>query len=494
MQRTRHFSHGILGLSCWAIVLAHPKTALSQPVSVGPQTRVDNNPAGYQAKETAIAAGSSCRVVAAWNDYGPGTGGGRLGVGWSTNAGVTWSSQLLPAPPDEPSASGLGDPFCTRDKRTGDLWVGGLASTPGQAGHLIARLNSSGTGFLASKFVKVIDGDRGTLAVGQRFNDPTQGRVYLASWGKLTTSDPLHSILVRSTDSLGQIWNELPIDLDVQLGEYVALPRLQVGASGDLYMGYHSGGNIRFARSTNNGASFSTASQVATRMFVPSPDQFNPFIPGGLFRAVFYTCMAVGPDPAGPDPEPIYMCWWDRAGTFTDSCGLQTDLDLYLKKSLDQGATWSDLIQIALPGDQFLPAIEVDGAGRIHIAYYDAPLMACGARNCDGTPPGYFNNAYAYSNDGGMTWTTCTLSTDTQPPQCPCAGSCTPRPWDSQGGGNMFGGADYIGIGVGTNRAYPCYFSAVESCDSQNPADLNIYVHAISWTLAQCAPPPGGGQ
>ncbi len=66
----------------------------------------------------------------------------------------------------------------------------------------------------------------------------------------------------------------------------------------------------------------------------------------------------------------IYLVWEDISADID-----ARNWDIYMRYSDDQGNTWSDRIRVnpSEIGSQWMPDMEIDSNGNIHIVYYDAP-------------------------------------------------------------------------------------------------------------------------
>ncbi len=143
------------------------------------------------------------------------------------------------------------------------------------------------------------------------------------------------------------------------------------------------------------------------------------------------------------------------------------NVDLYFTKSTDQGLTWTTPVIInddaVPPGDQFFPWLELDQRGNLHLVFLDSSNTV----QDDDVEHGMLDAYYAFSDDGGDTWQEFRL---------------TPNSFDSADDGlnrsNQFLG-DYIGLGRGECRVYPCYLS------TQN-GDPDIYTHVVEVEAACC--------
>ena len=65
----------------------------------------------------------------------------------------------------------------------------------------------------------------------------------------------------------------------------------------------------------------------------------------------------------------LYLLWADTYENYTNS------LDVYLRYSDNFGATWSNRFRVNpnTNGDQWMPDMDIDSDGNLHIVYYNAP-------------------------------------------------------------------------------------------------------------------------
>ena len=150
-----------------------------------------------------------------------------------------------------------------------------------------------------------------------------------------------------------------------------------------------------------------------------------------------------------PNDGTLYAVFSDV--TDFDSSTGNYDVDIYFTKSDDSGLTWSDPPTIlnsdsTIPADQFMPWIEVDSFGRIHVVYYDTRSQL---QSDDGLTPAIAEVYYAFSDDGGDNWTDFPISP--QPFEIPDDAS----PLRTRIG-------DYIGIAVNNRTVHPIYMSTHE--------------------------------
>ncbi len=190
--------------------------------------------------------------------------------------------------------------------------------------------------------------------------------------------------LQTSTD-LGDTWGPT-----VGLGNGIGfLPR--IGPLGEVYVGFWDfGAGVRLRTSLDGGATVGSSILAATRMEIY--DTFStPHLPGE-FRAPPLNYLAVDPNTGR-----LYFVWFDT----TSVSGGETEVDLYITQSDNRGATWTSPAVFALPGDQFMPWLEVDETGRMHLLFLDTRHTA----QSDGDTVAFIDAYYAYSEDAGATWT-----------------------------------------------------------------------------------------
>jgi hypothetical protein len=326
-------------------------------------------------------------VTAAWNDYcDTDLGGGWMGFAFSRDRGESWTPSKIPGYPSDTSAEGVasplhgrqaeaGDPLLAFDNdgnlfaggiafnrvnpQNGDVWVATYASTPHPSGYpkdyLRTVVVGQGTPALAGIFE-----DKPELEVdrtGGRFD----GNVYIC-WSRFVGVGGRTKIsFSRSTDS-GRTFSR-PIELS--FGKDVQGCDIAIEHDGDVYVAWGTrqtpsaidAEGLAIARSTDGGASFAPAHQIArfTRYF-PSdgdrncgdgallcPSQFvffrvplEPRItadPSGMLPGVYATYNAV--DPATVVPSTTS---YSSAGA---NSGLVGRSVVYVIRSLDDGASWS---------------------------------------------------------------------------------------------------------------------------------------------------------
>ncbi|MEM9410386.1 MAG: dockerin type I domain-containing protein [Planctomycetota bacterium] len=397
--------------------------------NVGAQTRVDLGNAAPGNETTAIASEfSEDNIVTGWNDYRSGI---RSGFALSTDGGDTWQDFLVRPPGPNQNAT-EGDPMTAADNRTGTLWVGAI-SFGGGGGVYVARKRAADANFEPAVMAEVSSGaDKCWMAAGPNPSNAEETRLYVGyNEGLLVSTNEGDSFIGPTPFSeFGLGW----------------LPR--VGPNGELYISYWDVfDGIKLVRSFDGGATLEPPVRVATRMDVWGIDGTR--FPGS-FRVAPLATMAVD-----PNDGTIYVSYFDTTNIVSGN----SNVDVYLTKSTDQGSTWTTPIVVntdaAVPGDQFFSWLEVDTTGRVHLLFYDTRSVSQNDGQFGATIEAY----YAFSDDQGDSWTELVL---------------TPEPFNSadDGFGDGFIG-DYLGMAVTGSTAIPCYLSTQDGVS-------NIYIHKIT--------------
>src|SRR6266540_652277 len=355
-------------------------------------------------------------VVAAWNDYcDTDLGGGWMGIAFSGNRGESWTPSKIPGYPSDTSAEGAasplhgrqaeaGDPLLAFDNdgnlfaggiafnrvnpQNGDVWVATYASRPHASGYPKDYLRTVvvGTGTPA---LNGIFEDKPELEVdrtGGRFD----GNVYTC-WSRFVGFNGRTKIsFSRSTDS-GQTFST-PIELS--FGKDVQGCDIAIEHDGDVYVAWGTRNTpaaidaqgLAIARSTNGGASFQPAHQIATfTRYFPSdgardcgdgaflcPSEFVFFrVPlepritadqSGMLPGVFATYNAVDPATVVPSTSS-----YSSAGANSGFVGRSL---VYVIRSLNDGASFGGPVKVDQAGGvghQFFPDIDALGGKLVAI-------------------------------------------------------------------------------------------------------------------------------
>lgn len=419
LTKDKHILAVCLALACHAHVMGGGPT-------IGPWKRLDTGGGASPANETTVSSANRS-VVTAWNDGR--IGNWRIGYSLSHDGGQSWQEGILLSP-EAIATFSQADPFSTADPRTGDFWLGGLSARE-DGGLFVAHRPADSEAFeppvvvISASFV-----DKPWMAAGPIPGLANTTRLYIA-----------FNMGVVHSDDLGQTWN-VPNFLDSGIS---FLPR--VDANGVLYIAYRrfEDNNFWLAVSEDGGDSYDLR-LLAERMNI------GQFVPGE-YRVSEYCAIAID-----SDRGIVYALYSD----VTEVIGTEGHRDLFITKSSNKGISWSVPTIVSdsdfSPGDQFLPWLEVDNAGRLHLLWYDTRNVD----QLDDNEVGFVDAYYAFSEDGGENWSEYRL---------------TPRAFSSAGtfldGKSQFLG-DYLGMSVSDERIIPCYPEA-------RNGDLDIYTRVITY-------------
>jgi hypothetical protein len=223
-----------------------------------------------------------------------------------------------------------------------------------------------------------------------------------------------------------------------------SLPHPRVLPDGRLGMAYYraTDNQARFARSADEARSWSMDSRV--HGFA------SPLV--GLFDAV-PGAFRFAPLPVwarDPRTGTLYAVLPDVVAT----SGRERDVDLVLYRSFDDGQTWTPAaLNLGAPpySDQFAPWIELDGAGRVHLAWLETRPTPVG----DAAASAQVHAWYARSDDGGTTWTSQRLT------EAPIDSAVTQ--WSPFAPSlNMQFIGDYLALDVSDHAAYVAHPAALD--------------------------------
>jgi hypothetical protein len=192
---------------------------------------------------------------------------------------------------------------------------------------------------------------------------------------------------------------------------------------------------IRYAKSTDKGGSFSTPIDVAPIDPIPR------YLPNGNYRTPTMTMLDVD-NSGGNLSGSLYVTWADLS---------HGDADIFLAYSHDNGGSWTGPVRVNNDNesngiDQFFPAVSVSDEGYVHVTFYDR------RSDPDNVMLEYW---WAVSVDGGVTFPCQTNVTDTS----------------FNGDYSRDGDRDFIGdyTGVDTvNSTLACVW-----CDTREGSDSN---------------------
>jgi hypothetical protein len=339
----------------------------------------------------------------------------------STNAGRTWSSTLLPAPPGdrkaEHIASGPGKgTYCTEANQWGAIGPDGSEYVAYLASDKTARRPGRYGSFTTSVFVSYRDGvtapwsaprradptlntsgrgglgydDKPVIVVDTTTASPYRGRVYLA-WTRWTGPvDSPNSSTIESaySDDHGRHWSK-PTEVSATGGWGV---QFAVASDGTLFASWwNNGPALQVTRSTDGGNSYLPAQTFAS-------SEVYPFLLDGRGQVE-----AEPTEPVNPNPSmDIDRSHGRYHGRIYNAYSLPSNrgrlVHLTVLDQTDHGLFSRSFTRPQRAGsrDEFDPTVAVDqSSGTVWLCFY---LTAAGANRARAT------YSCTHSSDGGATW------------------------------------------------------------------------------------------
>jgi hypothetical protein len=358
-------------------------------------------------------------VVAGWNDYClTDLGAGWQGFAYSLDAGETWTNSIVPGYPMDTSAEGMasplfgthtdaGDPIAAFDT-DGNLFVGGISfnrvkpsngdvyvatygTDPHPSGYPVDYLRTVVVGQgTPSEVIGGIFQDKPMLEVDRTGGDH-DGNVYVC-WTRFTGAGQNKLYFSRSTDSGATFSQPIAISRSNEIKSVQGCD-IAVEADGDVYVTFRSftsNKNFRdglgFARSTDGGASFSTARLIRNIVpYAPADPTRDcgdgPFLcraefvfhrvpleprvtadQTGALAGIHLVYNEIRPNSIVPSDSTYSSAGAGRVGQSL----------VYVVSSTDDGASWTDPVAVdpAQAGHQFFPDIDAL-AGTIAVVWQD---------------------------------------------------------------------------------------------------------------------------
>ncbi len=353
----------------------------------------------------------------------------------STDAGLSWAGQITGV-----GGNNSGDPAAVIGLN-GNYYVGYIAADGGMG---VARSTDGGVTWTHVQIGAAPGGffdglDKNHLWVDNSPVSPHEGNLY-AAWTRFETGSPNDGQVevVYSTDD-GLTWSA-PVEVSSALTGFKQGVNIQTASDGTVYVTYtvYLSGGVEdepaygMAISSDGGATWTTGQFVIqnTRGI-----RFTEVGKSGI-RVNSFPSTAVDIS-GGPRDGTIYMVW-PNIGVPGVNTG--TDVDIYLIRSADGGATWSTPIRVnqdpsGLGKKHFMSWVTCDPqTGNLSVIYYDDRNVGSLETEV------YVSNSF----DGGDTWDDTKVSDV----------SFTPAPIAGLAGG-YFG--DYLSISARGGRVYPAW-------------------------------------
>ncbi|MCE1202857.1 MAG: GEVED domain-containing protein [Bacteroidia bacterium] len=348
----------------------------------------------------------------------------------SFTAGETWQGKIQGV-----AGSNSGDP-ATAVGRNNRWYINYISNASGQG---IAYSDNEGVTWTA----RTVAPNPGQLADKNHFwidNSPSSlfgGNLYI-SWTDFGGANNNQIVVSRSTNH-GDTWStRVPISNAVSAGSHNQGVNLQTGPNGEVYAVwsiYNSWpsdeGAIGFARSLDGGATWQPATRIINNIRGIRNTQTKK-----NHRVNSFPVMAADISD-GPGRGNLYVVW---ANIGVPGINQNNGIDVYMIRSSDRGATWSQPIRvnqnpIGQGKEHYFPWITCDPEnGALSVIFY-------GDRNVNQNQVEVF---CANSFDGGDTWEDFKVSDV----------AFTPAPIPGLAGGYM---GDYLGISARGGKVYPIW-------------------------------------
>jgi hypothetical protein len=320
---------------------------------------------------------------------------------FSSDGGATWGGVDLPLPdPIGTNGQRFGsDPSLAFDT-SGNVFYGYIVVFFGNGNGVkgseiaVARSTDGGATYPTVTYFSFETGsnhfnDKPIIAADTNLSSPFRDNVYIA-WDAAVGGSASGGVrFARSTDH-GATFTTTRIDDPKGPGASIGADPF-VGPKGEVYVAWndYKANTITFNRSLNGGATFGTPIVVASKL-IP----FDIAIPAESFReALVYPACDVDRS-SGPNRGRLYCSWMDLTDDGTT--------DILLAYSDDQGSSWSHAApvtdQLETLVDRFNHWLSVDPVtGAVNVAFYDTRNDTTGER---------FETDYflSTSTDGGVTW------------------------------------------------------------------------------------------
>jgi PKD repeat protein len=347
----------------------------------------------------------------------------------SFDGGTTWGGSVNGA-----GGSNSGDPAAAISL-TGRQYIGFIDNNSGQS---VAYSTDNGNTW-TSVVAATQNGDlldKNHMWIDNSATSPYAGNLYVSYTDFGASGYPIE--ITRSNNDGLSYSTPIAISSAVNAGSHNQGVNIQTGPEGEVYVVWaiydswpSDETSLGFAKSTNGGSSYAPATRIISNI-----RGIRTTETGKNHRVNSFPSMAVDIS-GGPNNGNIYIVW---ANIGVPGINTGSDIDVYMIRSVDDGASWSSPIRVnqdpaGLGKKHYFPWIACDRlTGELSVVFYDD-------RNVTSTQCEVF---VASSSDGGDTWEDFKVSDV----------SFTPAPIPGLAGGYM---GDYLGIAAVGGRVYPTW-------------------------------------
>ncbi len=340
---------------------------------VSPNIRIRPNPAVQQFEVCIDSHPSNSNIaLVLWNSIDTAVSRNRMGWSYTTNGGLSWSGRdTLPSHLD-PGNTAMVDPAVGIDA-DGFFFAGGFYGNPPFREAFVSRSQDTSLTWSQTTMTNGDDADKPHMAIDINPGSPYRNYIYIAYTPQyLSTPRPLR--FVRSTNRGQTLSTPIAISGTITGNLFAFGANLAVSADSELYAawgGFNTGGiltpgpiQLGFAKSSNGGASWTTAQSIGTM------DNIGTLTKGvNNIRAWSLPSMAIDRG-SGPRKGWIYLVYAERNPVRPD---------VFLIRSTDRGVSWSSRIQVNqdTTNDQWHAWTSVDPAtGYLYVVYFDSRRFA----------------------------------------------------------------------------------------------------------------------
>ncbi len=248
-----------------------------------------------------------------------------------------------------------------------------------------------------------------------------------------------------------------------------------VAANGRVYVSFENfntpaENQILVVRSGDGGRTFGPPVKVADVFDIDYPQNVDgrDTLTGCQLRVSSVANSAA--DPSDPTGNTVYVVWSDNRNAIRDEEGkvVATNVDVFLARSTDGGASWRRYLVDGSANDQFYPWVAVGADGRVDVGYMDR-FNSAGQGECK---YGFTLTRLRFAGDGGV------LST-TQRVDTALSDAGHSRWFSATTAGNTRFIGDYNGVAVGSDGSTWSLWTDMRAAIPGAPAGRDHGQHAV---------------